>query len=309
MRIALGQHAAARPVHIGRDVERADEVDRRLVAAARPDLLAEQHRRALGRDEDVGELFDIRRIADRLRRHPVAAGRRNPRLFQRDLGIEDVARDFEIGRPIGAVEALARGHRDHVGHAFGGEHAGCELGDRRHHVDMRQILERAHPVLGERALPADMEDRAFRAERRRHPGDRVGAAGAGGGDDAAELAGLARIAVGGMRGGLFVAHVDDADPLVEAAIVDVDDMPAAEGEDGVHPLVPERSRHQMAAGNDALVAALPGQRVMRRRRNSGLLDYSAHISLPAVRRTAPPLKFRKTRPSARARGRRAPSCA
>ena len=298
VRIAFGQHAAARPVHIGRDVERADEGDGRLVAAARPDLLAEQDGGPLGGNQDVGQALDIGRVADRLGRHAVAAGFRDARALERDLGVEDVARDLEIGRAVGAVEALARGHRHHVGHPLGREHAGSELGDRRHHVDMRQVLERAHPVLGERALAADMEDRALRPEGGGDAGDRVGAAGPGGGHHAAELPGLAGIAVGGMRRGLLVAHVDDADAGIEAAVVDVDDMPAAEGEDRVHPLVAERAGDQMAAGDDALVAALLRQRVMRRRRR--LLDHGAHLTL---------LSCLQIRPIARSHGRAAPSCA
>ena len=69
-----------------------------------------------------------------------------------DLPVEHVARDFQIGRPVGAGEALAGGHRDHVRDALGGHHGGGEFGDRLHHVDMRQILQAAHPPLRLSAL-------------------------------------------------------------------------------------------------------------------------------------------------------------
>ena len=41
---------------------------------------------------------------------------------------------------------------------------------------------------------------------------------------------------------LLVAHVDDADALVEAAVVDRHDVPAAEREDVRHALLLERAR-------------------------------------------------------------------
>src|SRR5213080_3764811 len=50
------------------------------------------------------------------------------------------------------------------------------------------------------------------------------------------LSGDARPAVGGVRRGLLVAHVDDADALVEAAVVDRHDVPAAEREHEGHAL-------------------------------------------------------------------------
>ena len=163
------------------------------------------------------------------------AGLRDHRLGDVDLAVENVARDFEIGGPGRAGEAFARRHRDHVGDALGRAHAGRELGDRPHDVDMRQVLERAHHVLRQRALAADMEDRAFRAEGGGDAGHGVRAARPGRGHDAAELAGLARIAVGGVGRDLLVPHVDDADALVDAAVIDVDDVAAAQGEDRVDP--------------------------------------------------------------------------
>ena len=136
-----------------------------------------------------------------------------------------------------------------------------ELGDGRHQLDVRQILQRSHLVLRQRTLAADVQDRALGAERRGDAGDGIRAAGTGGRDDAAELAGLARIAVGGVRGDLLVAHVDDADALIDAAVVDVDDVAAAQREDRIHALVLQRLGDQVAAGNHARVAALPLQGV------------------------------------------------
>ncbi len=86
--------------------------------------------------------------------------------------------------------------------------------------------------------------------------------GPGRGDDDAELAGLARVAVGRVRGDLLVPHVDDADALVDAAVVDVDDVAAAQREDRVDAFVLQRPRGQVAAGDDVGVAALLLERIV-----------------------------------------------
>ena len=121
---------------------------------------------------------------------------------------------------------------------------------------MRQVLQRTHLVLGERALTADVQDGALGAEGRGDAGDRIRAARARGRDDAAELARLARIAVGRMRGDLLVAHVDDADAFIDTAVIDVDDVAAAQGEDRVDTLVLESLGYQVTTGDHAGVAAL-----------------------------------------------------
>ena len=100
-----------------------------------------------------------------------------------------------------------------------------------------------------------MQDRTFGAESGGDAGYRVGATRAGGGDDDAELAGLAGVAVGGVGGGLLVADVDDADAFVDAAVVDVDDVAAAQGEDRVDALGLEGLGDQMAAGYHGAVTA------------------------------------------------------
>ncbi len=147
-------------------------------------------------------------------------------------------------------------------------------------VDVRQVLQRAHLVLRQRALAADVQDRALGAERGGDAGHRVRAARARGRDDAAELARLARIAVGGMRGDLLVAHVDDADALIDAAVVDVDDVAAAQREDRIDTLVLQRLRHQVAAGDHAGVAALALQGVVGGRGSSA--ESMRGLRLPCV---------------------------
>ncbi len=145
---------------------------------------------------------------------------------------------------------------------------------------MRQILQRSHFVLGQGALAADMKNRALRTERRGDARDRIGAAGSGSGDHAAELAGLARVAVRRMRGHLLVTHIDDANAFIDATIVDVDDVTAAQSEDGVHTFVLQRLGDQVAAGNHARIAALPLQGIFGRRGLGRIRDgiYSGHMN-------------------------------
>ena len=128
-------------------------------------------------------------------------------------------------------------------------------------VDMRQVLQRTHLVLGQRALAADVQNRTFGAECGGDSGNRVRAARTGGRDDAAELARLPGIAVGRVRRHLLMPHVDDANALVDAAIIDVDDVPAAQGEYRVDSLVLQSLGDQVAAGDDARIAALALQSI------------------------------------------------
>ncbi len=176
------------------------------------------------------------------------AGLGQHRAGRIDLAVQHVARDFQVGRAIGAGETFPRRHRHHVRNPFGGHHGGGELGDRLHDIDMRQVLQPAHAPLRQRALAADVQHRAFRAEGRGDAGDRIGAARAGGGHDDTELAGLAGIAVGGVGRDLLMPDIDDADAFIDAAVVDVDDMAAAQGEDRVDALGLQRLGDQMAAG-------------------------------------------------------------
>jgi hypothetical protein len=165
------------------------------------------------------------------------------------VGIEDVTRDLEERRARGPVEALTERHRHHVGGTCRVRHRGRELRDRGHDVDVREVLQGPHLVLVQRALAADEEHRALRAQGVGHARDRVAGARAGSDHGAAGLAGDARVAVGGVRGHLLVTNVDDIYALIDTAVVDVDNVAAAECVDRVHALCLERLRDQVAAGD------------------------------------------------------------
>ena len=247
MRVAGRESAARRAIHVGRDVEPPAELDRRGARPATPDLGAQQHAGARRFHQDVGEPLDVARIAGALGRRAIVIGGRDARPGEVNARVQHVARYLEKRRSGRAVVALAKRHAHHVGDSFRGRYRRRELGDRLHHVDVRQVLQRAHPMLRERALAADQQHRALRAKRVGDAGDRVGGARPRRDHRASGLAGDAPVAVGGMGRDLLVAHVDDLDPLVQAAVVDVDDMSAAQREDGLDALVLERLGDQVAA--------------------------------------------------------------
>src|SRR3954464_5417275 len=258
VRVARRERSAGGAVHVRRDVELADELDRLLVAARGPDLRAEQHARALGVDEDLREAVDVVGVADALRRRAVAARlARDDGVLDRHLVVEDVAADLEEDGARSAGHRLAEGHRAHVGHALGRHDVRGELRDRLHDVDVGQVLQGAHLVLIQGALPADQQERALGAEGVRDAGDRVGGARAGGHDRAARLSGHAGVGVGGMSGDLLVADVDDLDALVDAAVVDVDDVAATEGVDDVDPLCLQGLGDQVATRDHLLLGCGP----------------------------------------------------
>ena len=94
----------------------------------------------------------------------------------------------------------------------------------------------SEPMSHERLRPgaADARSSGARALRVRDRGHHVGDAWPRRHRAHAGPPGDARLPVGGMPGGLLVAHVDDANAFVEAAVVDRLDVAAAEGEEVRH---------------------------------------------------------------------------
>ena len=66
MGIAGWQDAAGGTVEVAGDVQASQQGHGFLMPPSGPDLLAEQDRRALGVDQDIGQTLDIARVADRL---------------------------------------------------------------------------------------------------------------------------------------------------------------------------------------------------------------------------------------------------
>ncbi len=122
------------------------------------------------------------------------------------------------------------------------------LGNGLHEADVVHLLERAASKIDEGTLPADAENGGVRAPRVchtrygiRHPGPRRH-------HRHADLAGIQprpRVRRVGRR--LLVAHVDDADALVQAAVVDGHDVPAAQRENALHARILQRTRNEFTA--------------------------------------------------------------
>ena len=157
---------------------------------------------------------------------------------------ELIDRHLEEHRAGQAGGGDAERHVDVLRHAppFGTETAHLVIG----RMSSTWFMSCSEPMSanGARALPADDDHRDVGAVRARHAGHGVGEAGSRGDDRHAGPTGDARPAVGRVRRGLLVAHVDDADALVEAAVVDRHHVPAAEGEDEGDVLGAQRARHQ-----------------------------------------------------------------
>src|SRR6478736_3718982 len=65
-----------------------------------------------------------------------------------------------------------------------------------------------------------------------------------------------------VGGDLLMADVDDLDAFVDAAVVNVDDVAAAELEDGVDPFRFQGLGDEPAAGDDIGIGAFAGERVV-----------------------------------------------
>ena len=88
-------------------------------------------------------------------------------------------------------------------------------------------------------------------------GDGVGRAGSGGDEDAADAAGAAGVAFGGVDGGLFVADEDVADAvLLVERVVDGEDGTAGVAEDGVDALVAQRAEEDLGAAGGGRFGAV-----------------------------------------------------
>jgi hypothetical protein len=99
------------------------------------------------------------------------------------------------------------------------------------------------------ALPTDDQHGCLRPESIGNAGDRISSARTGGDDGDARLASDARPGIGSMRCRLLVPHVNDFDALVEAAVVDINNVPPAESKNGLNALGLQSASHQMAPTN------------------------------------------------------------
>ena len=105
-----------------------------------------------------------------------------------------------------------------------------QLHERAHERNVIDLLQRALPPAEGRRATTEHQHRRVVLVRRAERAHPVGHPGTGGQRTHAELARDLRPALGGERGGLLVADVDDLDALLAAAVVDREQVPARERE-------------------------------------------------------------------------------
>ena len=196
----------------------------------------------LGVREQVGRLHQLARLAE-------GAGRRagGGNLAGRGLGEEDVHRQLEVRRPARLGERVPEGGGHELRDPL---RVGAErrpLRDRPQERELVELLERSLLRLRERASAAEHDERRLRHERVRDGGDGAGDARPCGRDG--DSAGPPHPApcLGGVRGGLLVADVDDPHSLETAALVDRHHVPTREREDRLDAVRRDRPRRQAPA--------------------------------------------------------------
>jgi hypothetical protein len=224
--------APPHPIHIGGDVGLLEEAVE-LARGARPlDAGSGHQHRTLAGLEDLDRLADLVAIGGEARR--IGPDSRHHHLILLDLAHEDVHGDLEKGRTRNARHGVAHRQLDVLGDPVGLVDRVGVLGDGSHHTDVIHLLERAAAQVVEGSLTANHEDRRVGPPCVGDAGDAVGDTGARGDRRNSDLARVAaRPGVRRVDRRLLVAHVDDLDALVDAAIVERHDVTAGEREDAL----------------------------------------------------------------------------
>ena len=204
--------------------------------------------RPLGGRHHLDRLLDLVGIALELR--PIALVLEFLRLAVGALGELDVLRDIDHdrARPAagGDMKRLVQRARQ-IGDGF---HQIIVFGARPGDADGVAFLERVVADEMGRHLPGDDDERDGIAQRVGQAGDRVGRARPGGDQHAADLAGRARIALGGMHRALLVPHQDVAHlVLLEQRIIDRQHRAAGIAENVLDALIGKRRHHHFRAGH------------------------------------------------------------
>ena len=170
---------------------------------------------------------------------------RNRRQTILDRRHQEIDGDLDEDRARPARERRTDGGRQHLGDLTRFGHRPGALRDRPEQGELLRLLERAESAQAEGCRAPDQEQRASCGVRVGDSGDRVGDARARHDDSDPDAAREARIRVARVGGRLLVAHVDDTDPFGEAAVVDRQDVAAAESEDVAHAGLPQGSGDQL----------------------------------------------------------------
>ena len=235
VRVVRRQAAASHGVQEDRRVDHLNEVAELVRRLAPPDVRARQHHRPLGLPQRLDHLGDILGVAEGLRLGPVALRIADPVLV--GPAVHEVDGDLEVHWPRDPASRVAEG----VGHVFGDALDPLdllgELGDGLHEGGAVEVLEPAAQVVADAGVASDEDHRAGGLEGVGDARHGVGDAWPGRHDGHSRLPGDLRPALCGVGGHLLVPEVDNLDSLVDAALVEVVDVPAVQGEDVLHPLM------------------------------------------------------------------------
>src|ERR1035437_5584147 len=160
---------------------------------------------------------------------------------------EDVVRHLEVYRPrsarAGAVDRFLGGTSDHLASVA----RCCPLRDRRDHGPLLDIHDGPAPGQAKSGATGDEHQRDVPHARVDEARERVGEPGPSGHRRDACQSGGESPTFSGEGCGALVAHADDPDAGVDAAVEKLDNVAAAEGEKRVDTLTAQRVGHQPAA--------------------------------------------------------------
>ncbi len=233
-------------VHEDGDAGGVGEGRQRLSGVVPVDAAAREHDRPLGAGDERGESGDVGRVGQPGRTMHVARRDRGEPILDRLE--QEIHGNLHEHRPRASGESGPDRGRQDLGDPARLRHRPRALRDRAEQRHLLDVLEGAAAAEGLRRRAADQEQRTAGARGVGDARHGVGDARAGRHHRDADAACQPRVGVAGVGSRLLVPHVDDADALGQATVVDRQDMTAAEREDVPHACLPEDLRDELPAG-------------------------------------------------------------
>ena len=240
--VAGRQRAATRAVQVDGYAARLGETRKLGGGAVPPDAASRHDGRTLGSPQEVGRLVQPARVGEGARR----LGRERDGL-RIAVGEEDVGGKLEVHRPAWRRERLPECERHVLGDPVDLRAHRGPLRDRLHQRELVELLQRTPLRLRERPGAAEHDHRRLGGKAVCDGRDGPGHPRPRGDEGDARRAPDSPPRLGGVRRGLLVADVHDADALVPAPLVDRHHVAAGEREDRVDARGRDRARREPAA--------------------------------------------------------------